>query len=174
MVEEVEYRKTYRQVNESCCAFEKALLMRGKCRCSRAKLLRLGERLAYGCNHHLAQQRCIDLLQRLRGNARFALGMSRIEGPLPHNKEIRVQVGGLLGLQKLCGEPVEEAGKVADADASIECCISRYGGIDELPWNELVQSIGAYEVPTWRQRRKQRRAEKDKSTDSDDNKKPDK
>ncbi len=153
MVEENEFRNTYNSINSTRCVFEKALLTK-TCQCSRARGFRLAERVGFGCNHLLAQQRCAELLALMRNNARFTLGMPTVVGPLPHNKEIRVQIGGLRGLRKLCHEAEEETETIADVDATIEACIARYGSLAEIPYDRILPSIAAYQVKRWRRRRK--------------------
>ena len=153
MVEETEYRATYNSINTLRCVFEKALMTR-KCRCSRARNFRLAEREGFGCNHTQAQQRCTELLTLMRNSARFTLGMPTVDGPLPHNKEIRVQVGGMCGLQALCGGQPADDTLVADIDAAIETCIARHGSLQDFPFDQVLPSIAAYEVKRWRGRRK--------------------
>ncbi len=183
MVDETEYRSTYKDINATRCVFEKALMTR-QCLCSRARNFRLAEREGFACNHQAAQQRCATLLGLLRRNARFALGITSAEGPLPHNKEIRVQVGGLRGLKALCGDalkapddgaelsepavprnlrmarqmglaaPLPPEQIVTDIDATVEACVNRYERLEALPFDKIVPAIVAYQVKRWRRKRR--------------------
>ena len=94
-MDEDEYRKTYQQVNEIRCIFEKALCSL-RCCCSKSKPFRLADRTCYGCHSKNAQKQCTDFLNKLRNQTRFVFKINEINGPLPHNKEIRVQNGGLM------------------------------------------------------------------------------
>ncbi len=154
MVDENEFRDAYNRLNSTRCVFEKALLTRS-CQCSRARGFRLAERMGFGCSHPVAQRRCGDLLALMRTNARFTLGMPAVDdGPLPHNKEIRVQIGGLRGLRGLCDDSRSEASEtIADIDAVIEACIARHGSLADIPYDRIVPSIAAYRVKRWRRRR---------------------
>jgi len=143
-VEENEYCSTYHSINQVRCVFEKAMVTR-HCQCSRSVYFALAEREGYGCNHRQAQQRCEALQKLLRNNARFTLGITTAEGPLPHNKEIRVQVGGMRGIHKLCFPALAEHEVIDDIDATIEAAIARYGSIEALPYDQIIPSVVAFE-----------------------------
>ncbi len=143
-MEEDEYRSTYRTVNERRCILEKALHSR-KVTCSRAQRILLADREAVGCGSDAAQQRCQALLSVLRDNARFALQMTQIGGPLPHNKEIKVQVGGMLGLQALLYP--ERAASETDDDAFslLDAAQARFGSLDRLPYQDIVKHVSHFQ-----------------------------
>ncbi|MEO6974952.1 MAG: hypothetical protein ABI144_03620 [Gallionella sp.] len=73
-----------------------------------------------------------DLLRR---NFTFALGKLHIDGPLPHAKEMRMQCGGLKGLQYMLDGNEE----VSDVAALIGMAQQRYGNLAELPFSLIVQ-----------------------------------
>ena len=139
---EDEYRKTYQQVNEIRCVFEKALCSL-RCSCSKSKSFRLADRTCYGCHSKNAQKQCAEFLNKLRGQTRFVFKISEIDGPLPHNKEIRVQNGGLLGLQKLQDINLE---KVEDIQAIISSAMEKYGDMSQLPFDIVMQSVMAFKA----------------------------
>jgi len=87
MVEEDQYRNTYRNVNERRCVFEKAILSR-RCDCMCATRFYLADREGIACDASSAHNRCGHLIRLLRENAKFALKITAIEGELPHAKEI--------------------------------------------------------------------------------------
>ncbi len=138
-MEEDEYRATYHQVNEQRCVFEKTLnAQRG--RCSRSKHFLLAGREGYACRSQKGHQQCRSLLETMRSHARFTLGLTKIEGPLPHNKEIRVQAGGLIGLQS-----PEKGPLIQDIAETVDAAIMQYGSIKALPYQELVKAMLAFE-----------------------------
>ena len=141
-MDEDEYRKTYQQVNEIRCIFEKALCSL-RCCCSKSKPFRLADRTCYGCHSKNAQKQCTDFLNKLRNQTRFVFKINEINGPLPHNKEIRVQNGGLLGLLKLQGINSE---KVEDVQAIISSAIEKYGDINQLPFDIIMQSVMSFKA----------------------------
>jgi hypothetical protein len=141
-MDEDEYRKTYQQINETRCIFEKALCSLN-CACSKSKPFRLADRTCYGCHSPEDQKQCIALLKHLRNQTKFVFKINEINGPFPHNKEIRVQNGGLLGLQKLVDINEE---RVADVQAVVSQAIKDFGSIDGLPFDLLMQSIMAFKA----------------------------
>lgn len=141
-MDEDEYRKTYHQINEIRCVFEKALCSL-RCRCSKSQPFRLADRTCYGCHSESSQKQCSEFLKKLREQTRFVFKINEIEGPLPHNKEIRVQNGGLLGVQKLVAINSE---KVDDVCGVIDAAINKYGEISQLPFDIIMQSVMAFKA----------------------------
>lgn len=148
-MDEDEYRKTYQQINETRCIFEKALCSL-RCSCSSSRPFRLADRSCYGCHSPDDLKLCTALLEHLRNQTRFVFKINEIDGPLPHNKEIRVQNGGLLGLQKLLDIDDE---KVGDVRAVIAQSILKYGEIEALPFDSIMQSVMSYKVRPKRQKK---------------------
>ena len=143
-MDEQEYKKTYSEINTIRCVFEKALCSRG-CHCSKSQQFRLADRLGYGCESPVAQQLCATLIEHLRQQTRFVFKLNEITGPLPHNKEIRVQNGGMLGLKKLVqGDTSDES--VEDIHALVQVVVKEYGDINQLPYDLLMQSVMAYKA----------------------------
>lgn len=143
-MEEDEYRSTYRTVNDRRCVLEKALNSR-KATCSCAQRILLADREVVGCKSDAAQQRCQALLGILRDNARFALQMAHIGGPLPHNKEIKVQVGGMLGLQALLHPERATSETVDDVVSLLNTAQTRFGSLDQLPYQDIVKYISHFQ-----------------------------
>jgi len=71
----------------------------------------------------------------LRHNFTFALGILHIDGPLPHAQEMRMQCGGLKGLQFA----LDGSDQVRDVAALVEMAQQRYGELAELPYSLIVQ-----------------------------------
>jgi hypothetical protein len=143
-MDENEYRSTYHKLNQSRCQFEKTLLSR-RSTCSRGKGFNLADREGVACQSQDARERCALLLETLRENARFALRLTEIDGALPFNKEIKVQTGGLLGLQKLIHPELESAEKVEDVYRLISLAEQKYGSLAALPFSEIMPSIVSFE-----------------------------
>lgn len=139
-MEEREYKATYQALNQRRCVFEKAINSRS-CNCTQAARFCLADREGVTCKSETDNRICIDLLDELRRNARFSLHVTRAEGPLPHAKEIRVQTGGLLGLQKLLYPEAASEEKVADICHLTRESLARYGTLASLPYERIVQAI---------------------------------
>ena len=144
MVEEDEYRSTYHSVNERRCVFEKAILNHS-CGCTFSIHFYLADREGIACDSATAHQRCSHLISLLRKNARFALKITTLEGELPHAMEIKVQSGGLLGLQQLLRPDPGKNSVMADVAALASLGESTYGSLEQLPYQDIVKSIVSFE-----------------------------
>ena len=143
MVDEDQYRSTYDTVNKRRCVFEKAVLTR-RCHCSCSARLYLADREGIACRAEQANARCKLLLKLLRDNARFALKLTGSGDELPHAKEIKVQNGGLLGLQQLL-QPEAPQDSVVDIAALTVRGVEVFGSIQQFPYQEIVKSITRFE-----------------------------
>ena len=145
-MDEKEYRSAYQNLNPVRCVFEKAINSR-ICNCSKSTRFNLADREGVSCNDNIAQQLCTQLLQSLRDNARFVLQQTSIDGQLPHNAEIKIQNGGIIGISKLIDGTNEN-----DIYLTIDSAITKYESINSFPYNEIVQEISSYQ--TRRKRKK--------------------
>ena len=147
------FRSTYREYNQRACVYEKAILT-NNCACSLAHKFCIAEREGVHCGSDEAHAACERLLELLRQQARFALKSVGDPGALPHAKAMRVQVGGLRGLEAVLNPDVPPPTTIADIRATVEAAIARFGGLDALPFSEVMQQIAAYQG---RPRRRERR-----------------
>ncbi len=154
-MDETEYRQTYRAVNDRRCVFEKAINAR-RCNCRLSQRFNLADREGVSCNSEPGSSCCKQLLELLCKNASFALQMTRVPGPLPHAKEVKVQIGGMLGLQKLLQPQMHDDELVDDIHGLTEMAVQEYGSLDNLPYSEIVKTIVTFEG------RPRRRSSKDK------------
>jgi hypothetical protein len=144
-MDERAFRDAYNAVNPLACPFEKALLI-CQCACREARRVNIAERLAVNCLAARAQSDCSLLLELLRRNSAFALKLTHPDEVLPHAKYVKVQCGGLLGLQAaLWPEQVGEA-QVADIRGLVLEAQGRFGSLQELPYNEIVRGIAGFQV----------------------------
>ncbi len=143
-MEENEYRQTYRSVNERRCVFEKLINAR-RASCSRAQRILLAEREGVACHSAAGQQRCQAYLQVLQEKSRFSLQMTDPAQPLPHIKVMKLQGGGVLGLQT-CLFP-ERAGQINSEDiyTILDTGLSYYGDMQKFPFSQIVQAIAHYQ-----------------------------
>jgi hypothetical protein len=142
------YRRTYREINERPCVYEKSLLAR-QCGCSQSKKVCIAEREGIHCVSDDAQAQCNELMEALRKQARFALKSNDNKGVLPHGKAMRLQVGGLRGLflvlhpeQQVPPDPID------DIYTLISQAQATFGGLDNLPYQVLIQQVAAYQGRT--------------------------
>ena len=137
------FRDTYYSINERFCPYERSILT-NHCACSNARRFCIGEREGINCASDEAQARCLELLKLMRQQARFALKSTREGAALPHAKAMRIQVGGLRGLQATVtpDEPVPT--KIANISGVIETAITHFGELANIPFQTIIQQIAAF------------------------------
>jgi len=137
------FRRTYRELNERFCAYEKSILGR-KCTCSKAKKIYIAEREGVHCTADEAQEQCLEFLDALRRFARFALKSNDQKAVLPHGKAMRLQVGGLRGLFTALHDdsPIPET--IDDVFGLIKLAREEFEGLENLPFQTLIQQVAAY------------------------------
>lgn len=152
-MDEDNYREIYRRINGAPCVFEKGILS-SKCQCHFQHTFCLADRHGVACTDTVMQINCKAFLDHLRQQTRFVFKIN-IDGPLPHNKEIKVQNGGMLGVQKLLSDGVSET--VEDIAGSMLQAIEKFGSVEALPYDQIMQSVTSYKTRAKRQSRKNKR-----------------
>jgi hypothetical protein len=135
------FRRTYHEVNEVYCAFEKSVLT-NECRCRQAERFCIAEREGVHCRSVDSQQRCLEWLELLRNQARFALRAEEERRLLPHGKAIRLQVGGLRGLASVLALGAEAPD---DVDGLLRHAEQRFGSLDAVPFSTVMREVAAYQ-----------------------------
>jgi hypothetical protein len=137
------FRKTYQEVNERFCAYEKSILT-NRCDCSRAQRFCIAEREGVHCRSDAAQAQCLELLELLRRHARFVLRATTERTTIPHGKAMKVQVGGLKGIKAALApdQPVPQT--IDDIHTTIEAARERFGNLESLPFATIMQQIAAH------------------------------
>jgi hypothetical protein len=158
-MDEQQYRDTYHSVNERGCVFEKTINSR-RCTCKKSRRFHLADREGIACKSASGNALCRELLDRMRSKARFALHLTHAEGPLPHAREIKVQTGGLLGLQALLHPEKSGANNIDNAIGLIDAALTEYGDLESLPYDPIIQAIVRFEG-----RKKRSHKHNDSSTD---------
>lgn len=139
------FRKTYHEVNDVYCAFEKSVLTNA-CGCSQAERFCIAEREGVHCRDVASQQRCLAWLELLREQARFALRTEEERKLLPHGKAIRLQVGGMRGLLGVLSEGSPETATVEDIDGALTTAEGRFGSLEAVPFSAIMRAVAAYQV----------------------------
>jgi hypothetical protein len=156
VMDESAFRRAREAMMPSPCAFEKAMLA-GACACSLAARRNIAEREAVACGSSAAREQCAALRALLRQKSAFALKLTHMEGPLPHAKQMKLECGGLQGLRQAAatvvsaaaGEAVPEgpeAASVGDVHRLVQACTEKFGGLANLPYSAIVQSVVAYRI----------------------------
>ena len=126
------------------CPFEKAILS-AQCACELATRFSVAEQMGVNCRSGIARNNCTTLLALMRNRARFALKVTDTSESLPFGKEMKVMIGGLIGLQGLL-VPEADAGRVGNIHALVREAQENYGSLEALPYQEIVKSITAYQA----------------------------
>ncbi len=176
MVDETEFRSAWSAMNELPCPFKKAIFST-VCACQKSERIFIGDREAIGCREFEAFQRCHQLLDQLQQAARFTLKVSNLPGGLPHRKQMKVETGGLIGLQIAMNDtPPENTAPentaprntqpgvaiVADAWALLEAATAQWGKPEDFPYAKIVRAIQQYTPPG--SKRSKRKRSKTKPT----------
>ena len=138
-MDETAYRQALTSSIPRYCPFEKSLLTHCAA-CSKAEKHNIAEREVVSCSSAVAYERCIALHDLLRHNFTFALGKLHIDGPLPHAQEMRMQCGGLRGIQFI----LDGNDEVHDVAELLKMAQKRYGELAELPYSQIVQRANSY------------------------------
>jgi hypothetical protein len=150
-MEEQEYKNTYQTVNKRRCVYEKAINSR-RCSCTRSHRFNLADREGVACKSATGIALCTEFLNTLRSKARFSLHLTHSDKPLPHAKEIRVQTGGLLGLQELLDPGKADSTNAENIIGMLDTAIQRYERLQNLPYNIIIQGVVSFEGRKKRQR----------------------
>jgi hypothetical protein len=130
------YRDARLSINPRPCAFEKAVL--STCvACTLAEKHLLAERETISCQDAQAQKTCMQLRNALRTHSIFALKITDPNAPVPHNKEIKAQCGGLKGLQNA----LTGSSDVTDVHGLVDEALEKFSDLDSLPYTTIVQSV---------------------------------
>jgi hypothetical protein len=134
-MDEGAFRRKLSEAVERPCTFEKSLLSRCV-GCDRSDRFQIAERELVTCLDAGCLSRCTELHNHLRHGFAFALGTVRDDVALSHAQEMRVQCGGLKGLQYVLdgGEEVE------NVDALLEGALLKWGELAEIPYSEVVHA----------------------------------
>jgi hypothetical protein len=141
MVDEIAFRQVLRSVNSLPCIFGKAI-MANCCDCSMVQKHYLAERESMVCIDSSARVSCHALYQLLRHNAAFALKHIHDDDPLTHAQEMKLQCGGLLGLQYV----VDKTKFVPDVFSLIGTAHRDFGTLETLPYSQIIQSIASFKT----------------------------
>ena len=134
------------------CPFS-ATLVKDDFGCKQAtKIIRRGGS-EIACSSADAQLRCTDLFQKLKDTA---LPEFEVEDDLlqvPHGVLVKIQFGGLLGLQRISSVNETAASDIRNIDALLEASIETYGSIIDIPFSSLCEDITSYKLTRRRTRK---------------------
>jgi len=120
------------------CAFSGTLVSEQfGCSCARAVVRRGGPEIACGgADEHM---RCAKLFDCLKSASLPAFGVPDDPLQMPHSVLLKVQFGGLAGIQRLLGTSTDDI--VRDINALVADAVEKFGGLDQVPCADLVEGI---------------------------------
>jgi len=128
------------------CAFSDTL-KKGDFTCIHAKSVvrRGGNEIA--CQGEKEHNRCAELFEKLKLATLAELNLEDDLTSVPHSVLVKVQFGGLLGLQSKYRPSEADSSRVEDVDQLISTAIENAGGLDGIPYGEFVSGITEYRLP---------------------------
>lgn len=142
-MDEDAYRSTYNEVNTRRCVYEKALHTR-RCFCALSTRFNLADREGVACESLAAHHDCQGFLDQLRGQTRFVFAQNTPDQPLGHAQALKLQHGGLLGLQQAVRGEEDAQETIEDVSALIRQALSRYADLAGFPYDEIIRSVSAF------------------------------
>lgn len=119
---------------QASCVFARALQARAAV-CELATRRAHGERELIDCPSPVARENCATLAALMHERARFALRLPRPGQLLMHAQALRLQCGGLAGLQQVL------QAESPDVHRMIGAAHADGGRLADLPWDRIVESI---------------------------------
>lgn len=141
MVDESAYRHAKGEINRLPCVFERALLARHGV-CELALRHQIAERETVACAQPVARAACAQLHGLLREKSAFALKLTETTRILPHAMVMKIQCGGLDGLQAV----IDPEAPAPDVHRLVREAQARYGELAALPWSEVVKGVSAWKA----------------------------
>lgn len=127
-------------MSETKCPFSAPLITHHfGCALAKEVINRGGTEIA--CTHEAAQVRCAGVFGRLKANALPAFGVEDDLLSMPHSVSVKIQYGGLLGIQRLLSSPVE---KIENIDALLNQATTHWGSPEAMPCNDLISDITSF------------------------------
>ena len=125
------------------CPFS-ATLARDTFGCTHAeRIIRRGG-TEFSCRAPACHARCLQLFGQLKDAALTAFDVEDDLTRMPHSVLVKIQFGGLLGLQRITLEPPPEAGRVEDIDALVSTAVARFDTVQAIPCEQLTGDMTGY------------------------------
>jgi len=132
-------------VQDLICPFSSPLLQDDfGCRYASRIVRRGGAEIA--CSTAAAHGRCTLLFQYLKDVALPAFNVEDDLLKMPHSVLVKIQYGGLLGLQHNILQGNARENGIEDIHSLIESVLERYPSLGDIPFDTLIDDITAYKL----------------------------
>ena len=98
------------------------------------------------CVSDEAHQQCEKLFQRMKQAALLAFRVEDDLLSMPHSVLVKVQFGGLLGLQRLQDDSTNESAVINNIHGLVGEAIGKHGGLDAIPCQTFVEDMTSYKL----------------------------
>lgn len=142
-MDENEYKLVRGKFVRTPCAFEKSILAL-KTQCSKATKKNIAEREVVTCASTADAKRCTNWLSLLRQKSQFALKISGDPVVLPHAKEMKVQVGGMLGLCKVLEIEPGALNSAPNIFQLLQNYAEKTTELENISFTEIVQEVAHF------------------------------
>lgn len=105
------------------------------------------------CNSVENHTTCSAIHQQIKAAALTQMGLEDDLLTLPHSVLVKIQFGGLLGLQKTLQPGLEDNSKVADIASLVSSAVEKFATPDKFPYEATTQSITNYKISRRRGRK---------------------
>ena len=103
------------------------------------------------CELSEAHRICYALHQRVKISALQAMALEDDLSTLPHNVLVKIQYGGLLGLQALIADVARQGDRIDDISSLISAAMEKFHSENNIPLDSINKTIMDYKT---RRRRK--------------------
>lgn len=132
------------------CPFA-APITSGRAACTNAREVVRRGGSEYDCAAPDAHTRCTEVYARLKDVGLAAFEVEDDLTSMPHSVLVKIQGGGLAGLQRLAGE---DAPAIDDVDTLLERVLAQSGGIDGVPFDQVANDMTGYKLERRTRRRR--------------------
>jgi hypothetical protein len=140
-MDEHEYQEVYTSIAPAPCLFEKSILAL-KLTCVQSSRKNIAEREVVTCLSNACRARCDAWLYLIREKSQFALHLGDTTEPLPHAKELKVQVGGIRGLDLVLGQSSIDMN--LGVSEILEAAVERFDRLEAVPFTQVVQAVAQF------------------------------
>jgi hypothetical protein len=133
------------------CPFS-ATLARNDFSCNRAmQVIRRGG-AEFACQSDTAHTRCRQLFEHCKQAALPEFGVEDDLTLMPQSILVKIQFGGLLGIQRITPGQTSAGNRIDDIDALLAAAISHFSSLESIPYDQLIDDISAWKLPRRRRR----------------------
>ena len=127
------------------CAFSHPLIG-GQFGCENAEQVARRGGPDIACRAEKAHARCEQLFQRMKAAALPAFGVEDDLLSMPHSVLVKIQCGGLLGLQRLLDVAGANVAEVKNIHALVGQAVQAHGSLGAVPYPAFVEDMTSFKL----------------------------